>query len=235
MKELVVAKQTNFGNLICDIYSDSNGNFFMTRRQIGKALEYENPDDAIYRIHERHKERLDRFSVLVKLSSTDRKQYETILYSAKGIYEICRWSRQPKADQFYDNVYEILENLRLGYLKFTAEKSTQQWIETRYQGKLTRKAETDTIQKLIEYAQEQGSKNADKLYLVYSKLANSIAGIQGRDKASVMQLNNLSLIENIILHTIDAGIQAEKSYKAIYKDCKARLEIFKDVAYLSAS
>ena len=37
------------------------------------------------------------------------------------------------------------------------EKSTQTWIETRAAGKLTRKAETDTIHKLVEYAKEQGS------------------------------------------------------------------------------
>lgn len=50
---------------------------------------------------------------------------------------------------------------------FIKEKSTQVWIETRRSGKLTRKAETDTIQKLVEYAKEQGSQHADKLYMTY--------------------------------------------------------------------
>ena len=40
---------------------------------------------------------------------------------------------------------------------FIREKSTQVWVETRKAGKLTRKAETDTIQKLVEYAKVQGS------------------------------------------------------------------------------
>lgn len=118
--------------------------------------------------------------------------------------------------------------------KLLMERSTQIWIETRYQGKLTRKAETDTIKQLIAYAEKQGSQNANKLYMVYSKLANKTAGIQARDEASIMALNNLSLIENIILHTIGNGIQAEKSYKDIYQDCKTRLEAFKDIAYLTA-
>ena len=48
---------------------------------------------------------------------------------------------------------------------FIKEKSTQVWIETRRSGKLTRKDETDTIQKLVEYAKEQGSQHADKLYM----------------------------------------------------------------------
>lgn len=115
---------------------------------------------------------------------------------------------------------------------FIKEKSTQTWIETRKAGKLTRKAETDTIKKLVEYAKEQGSEHADKLYTTYSKLANKMAGIQKRDEATVIQLNNFSLMENIILHVIDTGILTGKHYKEIYQDCKKRLETVKDLAYL---
>lgn len=112
------------------------------------------------------------------------------------------------------------------------EKSTQVWIETRRSGKLTRKAETDTIQKLVEYAKGQGSQHADKLYMTYSKLANKMAGISKRDEASVMQLNSLSMMEHIILCVIDSGIISGKHYKEIYQDCKKRLELVKDLAYL---
>ena len=119
--------------------------------------------------------------------------------------------------------------------KVIREKTTQAWIETRKAGKLTRKAETDTIQKLVEYAKEQGSSHAEMLYTVYSKLANKMAGINKRDEATVMQLNNLSLMENIILHEIDSGIMQGKHYKEIYKNCKKRLEAVKDLAYLETA
>lgn len=112
------------------------------------------------------------------------------------------------------------------------EKSTQAWVETRQYGKLTRKAETDTIQKLVEYAKSQGSEHADMLYMTYSKLANKMAGITNRDAATVQQLNDLSLMENIILHIIDLGIMTNKHYKTIYQDCKGRLETIKDLAFL---
>lgn len=115
------------------------------------------------------------------------------------------------------------------------EKCTQTWVETRKSGKLTRKAETETIQKLVEYAKDQGSTHADMLYMTYSKLANKMAGISKRDEASVMQLNNLSLMENIILHVIDTGILTGRHYKEIYQDCKKRLETVKDLAFLEAS
>ena len=119
--------------------------------------------------------------------------------------------------------------------KFIREKQTQTWIETRKAGKLTRKAETDTIKNLVEYAKTQGSQHADKLYMTYSKLANKMAGVSKRDEATVMQLNNLSLMEHIILCVIDAGIIDGKHYKEIYQDCKKRLETVKDLAYMEQS
>ena len=70
---------------------------------------------------------------------------------------------------------------------FIKEKATQTWVETRKAGKLTRKAETDTIKKLVDYAKTQGSEHSEKLYMTYSKLANKMAGISKRDEATVMQ------------------------------------------------
>jgi len=118
--------------------------------------------------------------------------------------------------------------------KFILERQSNEWVATRKQSKLTRKAETDTLKKLIEYAKSKGSENADNYYKAYTVLANKIAGINTRDEASISQLNNLSLIENIILHVIDTGIMADKPYKEIYQDCKKRLEMFRDLAYLTA-
>lgn len=112
------------------------------------------------------------------------------------------------------------------------ERSTEAWLETRKQGKLTRKAETHVIKQLVEYATEQGSTHADMLYMTYTKLANRMCGVSNRDNATVTQLNNLSLMENIILNCIQNGIMLDKHYKEIYVDCKRRLEMFKDIAYL---
>ena len=115
------------------------------------------------------------------------------------------------------------------------EKSTSTWIETRKAGQLTRKTETDTIKRLVEYAKDQGSTHSDKLYVTYTKLANKFAGVENRDKASVMQLNNLSLGEYIILHVIDTGIMMGKHYKEIYQDCKNRLATVSDLAFLGTA
>ena len=113
------------------------------------------------------------------------------------------------------------------------EKTTQEWIETRKFGKLTRKAETDGIKDFIEYALSQGSEHADKYYMIFSSLANKLAGVKKRDSASTIQLNNLAIYENIILQVIQEGIRAGLPYKTIYQNCKNRCEQAKEIALLA--
>lgn len=100
-----------------DVYRNENNDVFMTREQIGQALEYVEPNTAIRKIHKRNKDRLDKFSVRTKLVGADGKRYETIIYNEKGIYEIIRHSKQPKSDNFYDWVYELLSKLRKGEIQ----------------------------------------------------------------------------------------------------------------------
>lgn len=115
------------------------------------------------------------------------------------------------------------------------EKSTQMWISAREAGKLTRKSETDVIKELIEYAKSQGSSHSDKLYIVYSNLANKMAGVKNRDEATVQQLGRLDMAEQIILCMIREGMAVGLGYKEIYQNCKERLELVKELAYLGVS
>lgn len=44
---LTLATQKTFDSLICDFYKGDNNEFYMTREQIGTALEYAKPNEAI--------------------------------------------------------------------------------------------------------------------------------------------------------------------------------------------
>lgn len=148
----------------------------------------------------------------------NRQGYEILVMGFTGA-EALEWKLK------YSDAFTAMESLLM-------EKQTETWLETRKQGKLTRRAETDVIQQLIEYAKAQGSEHAQMLYLTYSKLAKRFAGIDSRDTATTFQLNNLSLMEHMILNTIQTGMMADKYYKEIFQDCKRRLEAFSDIAYL---
>lgn len=235
MNELTLVRNSQFGVLTCNYYGDSKGEFYMTRQQIGEALGYDNPMIAIAKIHERHKGRIGKFSVLTKLTGADGKKYETYLYSARGIYEICRWSRQQAADDFYDHVYGILEGLRLGYLELNMQKQTVVWQDTRAYAKDIRRKETDMVRELVEYAKSQGSTHADRYYVSLSKLADKAAGIpEGqRDNSTIDQLNRLSLVENLIGQCIRAGIGQGIPYKAVYVSCRERIGSFQAVTAMA--
>ena len=112
MTNLKLITTETFGDLSCNFYRNMNDDILLTREQIGIALEYSNPDVALSKIHKKHKDRLDELSVVTKLESTDGKEYNTTLYSERGIMEICRWSRQPKANLFMDWVWDIIEKYR---------------------------------------------------------------------------------------------------------------------------
>ena len=141
---------------------------------------------------------------------------------------------------FLDNT-EIVVDFKLELVqqfyqmkKLLIQRQSIQWQQTRLAAKNTRKLETEEIKELVQYAQAQGSKSAEKYYLALSKLANKTIGLSGgqREQASITQLNTLALVENIIHHVIQEGIEEQLPYKDIYKMCKARLEQFKEITYL---
>ncbi|WP_432401036.1 ORF6C domain-containing protein [Wukongibacter sp. M2B1] len=117
MNNLRIVKSDNFGSVKCDFYTDGSNEILMTRRQIGESLEYENPNGSVKNIHLRHADRLDKFSTVVQIDTPSRGKQETTVYNAKGIMEICRWSQQPKADEFMDWVWDVIESLRTGQVQ----------------------------------------------------------------------------------------------------------------------
>ncbi|NBH99134.1 hypothetical protein D7Y41_25985 [Anaerotruncus sp. 1XD22-93] len=117
--------------------------------------------------------------------------------------------------------------------RFLIEKQSKIWNDTRLASKENRLKETDVIKLLVEYAEDQGSTHSDKLYMTYTKLANSIVGGK-RDDMTVSELNTLTFVESIIKQTIEIDMSMGMHYKDIYKDCKQRIKQFAEITYLSA-
>lgn len=118
-QNLTLVTQKNFGTLPCNFYQDdtNKNEFYMTRRQIGEALGYVKADDAIQQIHDRNKDRLDPLSTTLTLGVVEGNRWvnrNTHVYTLRGVMEICRFSRQPNADQFMDFVWDVMESLYYG-------------------------------------------------------------------------------------------------------------------------
>lgn len=108
MTNLKLITTETFGDLSCNFYRNMNNDILLTREQIGIALEYSNPMNAIYKIHKRHQDRLDNLSICL----SDGLGHEIYYYNERGIMEICRWSNSKKANLFMDWVWDIIEKYR---------------------------------------------------------------------------------------------------------------------------
>lgn len=108
--------------------------------------------------------------------------------------------------------------------KLIQEKSTAAYQLSDQAEKATRKTETDIIKEFVEYARAQGSIHADHYYSNYTRLAYKAVGITDKTTATGMRLEDLSLVEHLIAHTLRAGMAAGYNYRDIYQSCKDRLE-----------
>lgn len=170
------------------------------------------------------------FKKLNYVDSQNKQKYPMYLMNRDGFSLLVMGFTGKKALDWklkYINAFNQME-------KIIRERQSQSWIESRSVGKLSRKAETDVLKQLVEYAKQQGSEHADMLYMTYSKLANKTAGVTDRETATKQQLMNLSFVENIILNMVQDGIQQELPYKEIYRNVKDRLSVVGRLAYLTA-
>ena len=124
------------------------------------------------------------------------EQQATLLMTYLKNTEVVRAFKKELVRQFY-----AMRSLLL-------ERASPVWQDTRSLGKEIRRQETEAIKRLVDYAAAQGSRNAGMYYVNLSKLADNTVGIVERDKAQVVQLTALLLVEQTIAREIAAGIEA---------------------------
>jgi Rha family phage regulatory protein len=118
------------------------------------------------------------------------------------------------------------------------EKQSAEWQTARLNGKKARKFETDIImEKLIPLAISQGSKNYCKLYQNYSKLVNSVLGIEAgnRENLPYPYIRSIEFLENAIENIISIECDKGTDYREIYQVVKAKCYIAKDLCFLPSA
>lgn len=123
---------------------------------------------------------------------------------------------------------DILNNLK-------KTKQADEYKLTRQASILFRKETTDAMKQFIEYAESQGSNNANKYYINITHMMNSLLFIvEGRYKnlrevMSIKQLMTISSAENIVDRGLKEGMSNNKYYKDIYQDIKKRVKQFAEL------
>lgn len=101
-------------------------------------------------------------------------------------------------------------------------------LSVRQDSKGLRHIETESVKLLIEHAEKQGSRNADKYYVLVTKLVYKSLfkdKIINRDQLTTEQLTILSAAEIAIKQEIEAQLKNNPDihYKEIYKQVKNRV------------
>lgn len=166
--QLVTTK--HFNGIEFDCYKDTQEqdaqDFWATREQIGQALEYAEPRISIANIHNRHNERLDKFSSVINLITPEGGTQPTTIYSFRGLLEICRYSNMPKADAVMDFLYDIADEIRRTG-SYNADKVNSETSEEKL---------TKTIMYAAKMIHEAAGIKGNQLALALDKVAQSYTG-----------------------------------------------------------
>lgn len=228
--KLKLVKQGDFLGTKCDFYVDEDENIYMSRTQIGYALEYKDPSNAVKNIHNKNHDRFDRMSITVTGAQFEpplkhnKGADKVYMYREYGIYAMCARSRQPLADRFNDWVADTIISIRKNGYYITTEKDAK-WLGVRRQSKEARKQETDQIKLFIKYAEDQGSGNAEKYYTAFTKLVNGKFGIEKGQRDSLQQetLMDMEAMERLVKMRIKVLMGQKVPYKQIYQEVKEML------------
>lgn len=173
-----VATTRNFGNLEIQVYenpqvghSKAQDDFWMTREQVGTALEYKNPSISIGTIHKRNAARLDPLSGLINLITPGGKQ-QTYVYNMRGVMEICRYSNQPKANAFMDFCWDVMVALMRG--ETVSLNQTELKRQERFDKMTQTLTEIHSKMDALEAARQQDRNALDNVLFVCKQLERKL-------------------------------------------------------------
>jgi len=133
-----------------------------------------------------------------------------------------RFTTKPARDwqrKFNAAFYQLENQLLL----IKSHQHDQQWLAQRSQTKLLRKAETEVIEKFVEYATFQGSQNANNYYrLITTATYHALGLIQYkqpplRNTLNALQLSWLMTLESLAQASLRKYMSLNVHYKEIYR------------------
>lgn len=198
---MTVITSKSFGALNVDVYQNDKHQYYMTREQIGAALEYNNPNKAIQNIHVKNTDRLDPLSTFLKLRKVEggiTKEREYICYSLRGVMEICRLSRQPKADAFMDFCWDIMESLMRGDSVLATPKMdaalSKEFIDVRlhalFDSMKNLQSELDSTRKELSEQIEEARTTSNEALNVISSVSQCVHQIKDKQMDNAIRAKN---------------------------------------------
>ena len=115
------------------------------------------------------------------------------------------------------------------------QRNNPDWQNVRRDGKLFYREKTDIVKNFVDYATDQGSKNAKMYYSNLAKMENSALFYfeqrykNLREVLTIKQLMQISTADDIIEKALQDGMSQTLNYKDCYKLAKNRIIAFVEI------
>jgi phage regulator Rha-like protein len=202
------------------------------------AKGFQRKHEYLLRLINNHKERFESFSVLKtgkRKEGRGRPIEEYWLTEDQFIFLGTLLRNSEAILDFKQTLVKEFAKTRKQLLATRTNQQNQEWLTHRELGKKQRLELTDIICEFTEYAKSQGSQNADKYYMIISRMANSLLFIfQGnyqntRNLLTPEQLITMASAEKIIGKGLRDGMKAKTFYKDIYARIRKNVFIFAEL------
>jgi phage regulator Rha-like protein len=164
------------------------------------------------------------------LDSWNRKQ-PVFLLTERGFLIAMPFFRGKKAQEGQARLVDEFQRLRKQIARSQKARASLDWQQARDSGKLVRRTETDVIKAFVDYATEQGSRNARMYYQNLTKatykalfLLQHATKWQGvRELLDGPQLTLVATAEQVVQQALRDGMARRMAYKEIYQLAVERL------------
>lgn len=197
---------------------------------------------AVMSLVNKYSDRLEGRGVLtfemskpIKGENNGRPVKYAIVNESQFLFLATLMRNSEKVLDFKDQLTKEFVRQRKMIARLLSQRQNAEWIEKREQGKLARRAETDVIQKFVEYAKKQGSVHADKYYTLLSSMENKALFVitekfpNLRNILDGMQLSIIASADIAVSRALKEGMEQGLPYRDIYQLAKDRLEQFSEI------
>ncbi len=177
----------------------------------------------------------EKYWKITTYTNKQGREYEKYLINKKGFMFLVMNTNAHKDKRKL--LFDIQQKFVDAFFKMEQELATikvnqanVEWKKSRELGKNIRLELTDTIKDYIEYATNQGSKNANRYYSNITKMEYKALGLMEqknpklRELLDSMELFQLLLAEDLVKRQIEKYMEENLHYKEIYILVKQDLE-----------
>ena len=195
--------------------------------------------EHVVRLIKKYQDKFEKINHLrwKKIRTKGRSREECLLDEDQCFYLGTLFKNNDQVVEFKLRLVLEFKKCRKRLEKALNQQANPTYNQTRLTSKTLRLLETGVIQEFIVYSKEQGGtpEGCDKYYSNITKMTNTLLFIcEGkfknmRDVLTPEQLMIVGAAEQIIGKSLREDMQANVFYKTIYKNVKAKVQIFAEL------